>query len=266
MIRSLTVSLLSCFFGFLALVASPFPALAKTPTSFAVNSASSTVMVAAVYETGYSTQKTVVKGLKAEKATLKKALGFGGMSVLQSEDGLRVVVLSQWQDTASFENYRTSIPSAASTTLKPPSPARVTLFKVIKTQTYRTGANPTLRGKEAIVEFSEFSMSDPANTPDIQTDLETMMDQVFQQQPPPQAVVMLQSADPQEFALLANWNCTADFEETGKPLGFESNPSALPSLAQSDQRFYSVVRILPANVPKQSKSDATVDPSAPMPA
>lgn len=256
LVRRWKVSLLSLLFSFILLVTAPSPVFAKTPAAFAFDTENSPVVAAAIYETGYSTQKTVVKGLKAEKALVKKAAGFEGMSVFQSEDGLRVVVLSQWQDAASFQAYRaTAQPAAASSALQPPAPDRLTLFEIVQAQTYRAGVQPTIRGKEAIVQFSELSLSDSSEAADpaaMQSHLQPLIDSVLQKQPSPQSVLLLKSADPPELALLVNWNCTADFAETGKPLGVEVNDPMLAPLA-ADQRFYNVVRIMPAS-PEKKKS------------
>lgn len=259
LVRRWRLSLLSLLFSFILLVTAPSPVFAKTPAAFAFDAENSPVVAAAIYETGYSTQKTVVKGLKAEKALVKKAAGFAGMSVFQSEDGLRVVVLSQWQDAASFQAYRATAqpaqPAAPSSALQPPAPDRLALFEIVQAQTYRAGVQPTIRGKEAIVQFSEFSLSDSPEASDpaaMQSHLQPLIDSVLQKQPPPQSVLLLKSADPPELALLANWNCTADFVETGKPLGVEVNDPMLAPLA-ADQRFYNVVRIMPAS-PEKKKS------------
>lgn len=240
---------------FVVLTLTPDLAIAdKAPKAFPLDTTHETITVATIYQTSYATQKGVLKALKMVKANLKKATGFKGMAILQSQDASQVVIFSQWQDLASFQAYAEKpLPPnpEAETTSPPPTPDRTTIYEVAASQTRQSNGIPTLRGKEAIVEFSEFNLKQPDDQSQILATLESWMADILQQQPIPQSVMLLQSADRTKLALLANWNCTADFEETGKPVGFDQPDPAWADWVEADQQFYNVKQMMPGTPEKQ---------------
>lgn len=66
--------------------------------SFSFDPPTAAVNVVTIYETSPTTQEDVLDTLKASKA-IKKAPGFKGLSILQSEDGSRIISLFQQSTT-----------------------------------------------------------------------------------------------------------------------------------------------------------------------
>lgn len=238
----------------------------KVPSSFKFDASSSAVNVANIYETTLETQKGVIKSLKSSKA-LKKAPGFNSLSILKSEDGSRVVTLAQWQDLASYQAYTT--PPVDDSTSKEEkdtakskkekdkkeiaiAPTKTLVLQIGKTQAAVEGATPAIRGKEAVVELSEFTLKSPGDQSTVLSSVEGMFPSILEKQPAPQSVVLLKSVDNAEIALMANWNCSTSFEDLGKPAAFEQ-PVDIASLADNDQRLYDVVKIISVLPPKADK-------------
>lgn len=231
----------------------------KAPPAFSLAPAGDAVNVATIYETTYPDQKSIKTALKLSKTALKKASGFQGMTIFQSQDGSRVIAMTQWQDLPSFQAYAAAAPTSAgsksgSGESNPVLPARTVVFEIAKTATHE-GATPTIRGKEAIVEFSEFSLKDPEQHPQVLENVEGLVSSIMEQKPSPQSVVLLKSTDNTEVALLANWNCTADFVDMGTPAGFDQPSDDLIAITDTDQRFYNVVKIMPASTKSKSQDD-----------
>lgn len=64
------------------------------------------INVAAIYETTAESQQDAMSAISKSSRTLyKKNPGFDGFVVLKSQDGDRVIVLSQWKDLASYQAY-----------------------------------------------------------------------------------------------------------------------------------------------------------------
>ncbi|MBD1844426.1 antibiotic biosynthesis monooxygenase [Cyanobacteria bacterium FACHB-63] len=216
------------------------------------------INVAAIYETTPTTQKSALKSLKSIKA-YKKTPGFNSAALLQSDDGTRIIALSQWKD---LESYQASIAppetaEAAKETKKEKTPAiaplRTVIFQVGKAQTAREGLVPTVKGKEAVVEFSEFKLKSPDDQAKVVANAEKLIPAALLKQPNPQSVILLNSSDSTDVALLANWNCTADFAEGEKPAEFDTLDAEVAGLVEVEQHLYNVVSILPAEVKKPSK-------------
>lgn len=227
----------------------------KALKSIAFDPGASAVNVATIYETAPTTQKTTMKSLKSANKALKKAIGFEGAAVLQSDDGTRVIVLSQWKD---LESYQTAIapPVESSKETKKSAavaPIRTVVFELEKTQTAREGMIPAVKGKEAVVEFSEFKLKTPADQPKVVTNAEKLIPAALLKQPTPQSVVLMNSTDNTDVALMANWNCTADFAEGETPAEFDPLDAEVASLVDVEQHLYNVVSILPAEVEKPKK-------------
>ena len=247
----------------------------KVPSSFKFDASSSAVNVANIYDTTLETQKSVIKTLKSSKS-MKKAPGFNSLSILKSEDGSRVVTLAQWQDLASYQAYTTppveeSKSSKAEDAAKEDStksskskkekdkkdtvayaPTKTLVLQIGKTQAAVEGATPAIRGKEAVVELIQFKLKSPDAQSTVLSSVEGMFPSILEKQPAPQSVVLLKSVDNAEIALMANWNCSASFEDLGKPAAFEQ-PVDIASLADNDQRLYDVVKIISPPPPKADK-------------
>lgn len=164
------------------LIGFPDIAAAKSVKSVSLAPSNGAVNVAAIYDTSLETQKGVIKSMKSSKSLLKKAPGFESLSVLKSEDGTRVIVLSQWQDLESFQTYSSQLTDESSNKSKSSkskdaaiAPDRTVVFEVEKTQAADEGITPAIRGKEAVVQFSEFTVKNPDDQPKVIAGVEKMM-------------------------------------------------------------------------------------------
>lgn len=231
----------------------------KAMKSLAFDTTSGTVEVASVYETSYAAQKGVTKSLKLTSKAMKKVTGFKGTTTLQSQDGKQVIVLSQWQDLASYQAYTPTLTADSSKAVNsaalpaPPNPARTTTFEVVTAQTAIAGATPALRGKEAVVQWVQFTPKEPDARSQLLTRIEAMIPAALQKQPIPQSVLLLKGVDTEDVALLTNWNCSALFEDVGKPTAIAPD-SDLTALTTLQQQLFNVVNIIPAEVKQEQES------------
>lgn len=248
--------------GIWALLCHPAEA-GKVMKSLAFDAASGTVEIATIYETSYAAQKSVMKSLKAGSKAMKKAPGFKGFSMLQSQDGNQVIALSQWQDLGSYQAYTPTLSadsSKAATSAAasaPPVPTRTLTLEIVKAQAAIAGATPALRGKEAVVQLAQFIPKDPEARSQLLSRVEAMIPTLLQKQPVPQSILLLKGIDTDTVALQTNWNCSALFEDVGQPMAIEPS-SELVALADHQQTLFNVATIIPAEV-KQDKADKPND-------
>lgn len=233
---------------------------AKVAKAIAFDPGVAAVNVAAIYETTPTTQKSTLKSLKSIK-TMKKAPGYSGSALLQSDDGTRIIALSQWKDLASYQAFITPPAEGTKETEKKSktptaAPLKTVVFEIGKTQSIREGIVPTVKGKEAVVEFSDFTLKNVADKDKVVASAEKLIPSALLKQPSPQSVILLSSADSPEIALMANWNCTADFVEGEKPTAIDAPDAELATLVDVDSHLYNVVSILPAEVKKAESEES----------
>jgi len=219
--------------------------------ALAFDGTETSIEVLAIYETSYAAQKSTVKSLKMPSKLMKKAAGFLGSSMLQSQDGKQVIAFSQWQDAASYAAYA---PPPGSVSPMPPEPSQVLAYAVAIAQPSTPGTTPALRGKEAVVQWVQFTPKDADGRLQVRAKLEEMVPALLEHQPIPQSVLLLQGLDTPTLALLVNWNCSALFEDVGEPQVMAIAPD-LAALADSEQQLYNVVNIIPAEVEKPDEED-----------
>ncbi|PZV12250.1 MAG: hypothetical protein DCF20_17870 [Pseudanabaena sp.] len=256
--KSLVTICLLVYFSFVTFVS---PAQAgKFMASLPFDTSTNVIEVAAIYETSYTTQKAIVKSLKVSNKPMKKALGFKGFSLLQSQDGKQVIALSQWNDLDSYQAY---IPASATVTTSKskspdgavtiPEPSQTQIFEIVSAKTSISGAIPALRGKEAVVRFTQLTPKSPEMRSQVLTNLEEMISSTMQNQPIPQSVIVLKSLDSDDVAIMTNWNCSAMFEDVGKPEAIALS-SSLNELVDNKQSIYNVMTIIPYEVKKDKES------------
>ncbi len=230
---------------------------AKVAKAIAFDPGAPAINVAVIYETTPTTQKTTLKSLKKTKV-FKKAPGFNSSALLQSDDGTRVISLSQWKDLESYQAFIAPPiePTKATETKEqttPIAPLRTVVFEIGKAQTAREGLIPAVKGKEAVVEFSEFKLKNAADQAKVVANAEKLIPATLLKQPAPQSVILFNSSDSTDVALLANWNCTADFAEGETPAEIDALDAEVAELVDVEQHLYNVVSILPAEVKKPSQ-------------
>ncbi|MEP0916409.1 antibiotic biosynthesis monooxygenase [Leptolyngbya sp. DQ-M1] len=237
--RKFSAIVLALLLSFSVLLGFPTRAEAsKVAKAIAFDPGATAINVVTIYETTPTTQKSTLKSLKSIK-TYKKIPGFNSAALLQSDDGTRIIALSQWKD---LESYQAAL-----------APLRTVIFEVGKAQTARENLVPTVKGKEAVVEFSEFKLKSSDDQAKVVANAEKLIPAALLKQPNPQSVILLNSTDSADVALLANWNCTADFAEGEKPAEFDTLDAEVAGLVDVEQHLYNVVSILPAEVKKPSK-------------
>jgi len=231
------------------LTATPSVQAGKTPKTLIFDATTSSVEVMNVYETSYAAQKSTIKSLKITAKQMKKAVGFQGGSMLQSQDGKQVIALSQWPDLASYQAYTPS-PAMTSGAAPPPKPSGNAHFELVSAQTSIPGAMPALRGKEAVVQLVQFTSKDGEVRSQLLPQVEALLPVLLETQPIPQSVLLLKGMDDDgAIALMVNWNCSAMFEDVGQP-GAIAIPPDLMALADSTQQLFNVVTIIPTELPK----------------
>lgn len=237
------------------LVANPNVAQAdKAVKSIVFDPASTIVNVAAIYETTPETQKDVVSSImKSSKSFFKKVPGFSSFSVLQSEDGTRVVALSQWQDAASYEAYLAQPVedyskeySKFSKPGKPTlEPTRTVMLEVDQTQV-ATGFAPGLRGKDVLVQFSEITAKSAEDAPKLLDSVEASLPDTTKLYPAPRSAVLFRGLDSPGVVVLANWGIVEEFEDVSKLPALNVLPDSVAPLADHDSHLYEVVKIIAA--------------------
>lgn len=259
--RQVSTIALSIFLSLMILIGFPARAEAmKAMKAIAFDAGATAVNVATIYETTPTTQKSTMKSLKSTNKALKKAPGFTGSAMLQGDDGTRLIVLSQWQDLASYQAAIAPPPAESSKETKIEkaaaiAPSRTVVFEISQAQTVREGLVPAVKGKQAVVEFSEFKLKAPEDQAKIIASAQKLIPATLSKQPAPQSVVLLNSTDSTDVALMANWNCTADFAEGEKPAVFDALDAEVAALVDVDEHLYNVVGIMPAEVKKPKESE-----------
>ncbi len=249
--------IIPCLLVCLILLSFPSPTQAgKVMSSLKFDTSSGVVEVLTIYETSYSMQKSIMKSLKVNNKLIKKAAGFKGFSLLQSQDGKQVITISQWQDLASYQAYTppsTIDPSKATEIALPPAPNKTLIFEVVSAQTAIAGATPALRGKEAVVRLTQLALKNPETRSQVLNQVEEIIPSILQNQPIPQSVILLKELDSGDLTLMTNWNCSAMFEDVGKPEAIALS-NDLTELVDSKQSLYNATIIVPAEVKKDKES------------
>jgi heme-degrading monooxygenase HmoA len=230
--------------------------------------ASSAVNVAAIYETTPETQKDIVTSImQSSKSFFKKTPGFESFSVLQSEDGTRVIALTQWKDAASYKAYvaqpvepypnYSSYSSYSKSSKKEKvtaTPVRTLIFEVDKTQTPE-GMLPALHGKDALVQFDEFVAKSEEDGPELLSAAENSLLGVTKLYPSPRTAVLFRSIDNTDVAVLTNWGYAEEFTDITKLPVFEVLPDDVDTLANRDEHLYEVVKTISAKPDSKSSKE-----------
>ncbi|MBF2087107.1 antibiotic biosynthesis monooxygenase [Thermoleptolyngbya sp. C42_A2020_037] len=276
-IRSVFAIGLVLWFGFGGAIAAYAD---KAPQVLVFDTEPEAVSVLSVYETTPDTQLNAVSTvLKSSKAFFKGAEGFKGLSVLQSEDGSRVVALTQWTDAASYEafmaqpvedytKYQKEYQKESSKGGQPPmtvTPAKTEVFELADMQ-IPSGMVPVIRGQGALVQLGEVSVAETEDLPEVLSEVEQALPAVTKMYPAPRSVILLKSVDNSEALLMAYWGYAEEFQDLAQvPAvdvlsglgaveaedGEEAGAIALPVPPKVDQHLYKVVNVIAPKPPKQ---------------
>lgn len=214
------------------------PSAAQAEPSVFFDTSNAAVNVATVYETESTTQADVLSDvLKSYESTLPQAPGFLSSSVLEGQDGTNVVVLTQWQNLSSFQDYETKQAQDADRDTAP----HTYVFEVKQIETRK--AVPTIHEHESVM-FSEFRMKPGQDQSELANIVSQEMPGVMQMIPGLQWVALCPSADKTTIAMLALWNSREEFESLGKNPGFDEQTNYWQSYADNDHDLFDVVEII----------------------
>lgn len=214
------------------------PNVVLADTSVSLDSSNDVVNVATVYDTDSSTQADVLSNaLKSAESTLPQASGFLDSSVLKSQDGTNVVILTQWQDLSSFQAYEAKHPQIVVKNVEP----RTYAFEVKKIETRND--SPSIHEHENVM-FSEFRMKPGQDQSELANIVSQEMPGVMQMIPGLQWAAMCPSTDQTTIALIAKWNSREEFESLGTNPGFDKQTAYWQSYADNDHDIYDVVEII----------------------
>jgi heme-degrading monooxygenase HmoA len=236
----------------------------KATKSVVFDSTSSVINIASIYETTAETQKDTVSSiLKSSKSLYKKAPGFNSFSVFQSEDGTRVVALTQWQDADSYEAFLAQPVDDAKSSKSSKKekeekvaiePLRTIAFEVDKTLA-PAGMIPSIRGKDALVQFSELTAKNPEDLAVLIASAEDALSGTAQMYPAPRSAVLLKGVDSSDVALLANWGYAMEFDDLSQVPSVAVLSEDEATLADADEHLYEVVKIIAAKPEKEKDKD-----------
>jgi len=247
----------------------------KAPQVLVFDTEPEAVSVMSVYETTPDTQLDAVSAvLKSSKAFFKGAEGFKGLSVLQSEDGSRVIALTQWTDAASYEafiaqpvedytKYQKEYQKDYSKGGKAPvelTPAKTEVFELADMQ-IPSGMVPVIRGQGALVQLGEVSVAEADDLPEVLTEVEQALPDVSKMYPAPRSVMLLKAVDDSEALLLAYWGYAEEFQDLAQVPAVDvlsglgaialEGEDASPATPQVDQHLYKVVNVIAPKPPKK---------------
>ncbi len=253
----------------------------KTPELLMFDSASGEVNMVSVYATTAETQADTIKTFfKTSKSFYKKIPGFHSFSMLASQDGARIIELTQWQDQASYDAFKASLTSDASQAEdytkyyekykkakdKGQSETKATAVEPFLTASFvidqvvsPPGLLAAIAGGASLVQFSGFTTDTVEHQDDLLAMAQTSLAAVPAMYPAPRTTVLLKGVESPYVALLANWGNTTEFsdldqipritlttesveQDSVKPESAE--PEKEPVLMTTDDNLYQVVKVI----------------------
>jgi len=217
--------------------ASPLVFDSKTPATVAVS----------VYGTTLETQKDAYKTIfKASKSFYKALPGFMGFAALASSNGERVIALTQWQDSASYEAFQASLAEDSSedytkyyqkyVDTKADDSLNTPLFSGLFTVNRAVappGMVPNIPGENALVQISRFSPSDLESQTTLLTLAQKLVEETIPElYPAPRSAILLTSQDSLSVVMLTTWGAPFEFLDLSQiprlSLNFEPREKAEP--------------------------------------
>lgn len=274
MVKGLGRFLGACLLGLLALPLLSSPAWAdKIAEPMTFDADGGAIAVISLYETDPATQADAVKSFyKLTKSFYKTIPGFYGLALFSSTDGSRVVELSQWVDTPSYEAFQASLTSgeddytkyyekySGSKGSKGKATDSIGLGEPFLTASFAIdqavsppGMVSAITGSAALVQIAEFS----AESPDQQADLIAAAQAAFvdlpQLYPAPRMAVLLKGLDTTDVALLANWGSVAEFSDLDQVPQIALT-STTPDLDFTvDSHLYQTIKVITPKAEKYGK-------------
>ncbi len=262
----------------------------KTPELLMFDPASGGVNVVSVYATTAETQADTIKTFfKTSKSFYKKIPGFHSFSILASQDGARIIELTQWQNQASYDAFKASLTSntsqaedytkyyekykkakdkgQAETKAAAVAPFLTASF-VIDQVVSPPGLLAAIAGGTSVVQFSGFATDTVEHQADLLAMAQASLATVPAMYPAPRTTVLLKGVESPYVALLANWGSTTEFSDLDQipriTLATESveqdsvkqestEPEEAPVLVTTDDNLYQVVNVISPKLEKYDK-------------
>jgi len=247
----------------------------KPPSKIVFDSTATPINVVSFYKSTPETQKDIVSStLKASKSFYKSNPGFGSYLVLQSEDGTRVLTLTQWKDQASYEAFAAQATASESAPYKSDkaesyksssksygkksdyekeaiAPDRTIVYQIDKTQAAE-GVIPGIYGLQTLIQFSDVVANDSETAPTVVASIEETFENAVKTVPAPHAAILLKGLENGELAMLANWGYSKDeLSDPEKLPDIDLTPEAVDELTTSDENLYEVVKVVTPKLPKE---------------
>ncbi len=270
---------LVCLLGLLLFLPT-FPAWADKavePLTFQANTGA--IAVISLYETDPATQADAVKSFyKVSKSFYKAIPGFYGLALLSSQDGSRVIELTQWEDKDSYDAFQASLAGGGDeedytkyyekyTSAKggkgkgKKKDETVSLGEPFLTAAFAIdqvvsppGMLSAIPGGMALVQLSDVA----ADSADQQSDLieaaQATLSGLPQLYPAPRTTVLLRGIDTFHIALLANWGTAAEFSDVAQlpQLSLSADKTEEVSFV-TDNHLYQTIKVITPKPEKYGK-------------
>ncbi|NJL45205.1 MAG: hypothetical protein HC922_04510 [Leptolyngbyaceae cyanobacterium SM2_3_12] len=238
------------------------------------DAASGRISVVSLYETTAATQKDTLKAVfKTSKSFYKTIPGFFNFAIFSSGDGTRLVELTQWQDLASYQAFKTSLTTEGAEDYKKyyekytqdkdgADPAVTEPFLTAAFEIDQAIAPPgmisAIPGEAALVQISGFKV----DTAEHQVDLLVAATEVFETipslYPAPRSAILLKGVDSPFVALLSTWGTVTEFSDLSQVPTLTITPGATvddtgENWLTQDNNLYQVVKVISAKPEKYGK-------------
>jgi heme-degrading monooxygenase HmoA len=251
---------------------------------------SDAIAVVSLYETNPTTQAEAVKSFyKLTKSFYKAIPGFYGLAFFSSDDGARVVELSQWKDQTSYEAFQASLTSGTADKdytkyyeqyagakggkgkggkgkgdevgLGEPL---LTASFVVDQVVSPPGMIAAIPASAALVQISEIATDTPEHQADLLVAAQATLANLPQLYPSPRTTVLLKGIDNNHIALLSNWGSAAEFSDlTQVPqialavpnaeAGAEEDVGAPEFTFTTDSHLYQAIKVITPKAEKYGK-------------
>ncbi len=276
---------LLCLFG-LWLLLPVFPAWADKVVEPLVFKDDGAIAVVSLYETNPTTQAEAVKSFyKLTKSFYKTIPGFYGLAFFSSDDGARVVELSQWKDQASYEAFQTSLTSSTGdkdytkyyeqyTGAKGGKEKSgkgkeedaglgeplLTASFVVDQVVSPPGMVAAIPASAALVQISEIATDTPVHQANLLAAAQTALANLPQLYPSPRTTVLLKGIDNNHIALLSNWGSVAEFSDLSQvpqialsvPVAEEDSGTSEFAFT-TDNHLYQTIKVITPKAEKYGK-------------
>jgi heme-degrading monooxygenase HmoA len=256
----------------------------KTQKPLIFSDVNRVVCAVSVYTTTAETQKDAFKNIfKTSSKFYKTIPGFAGFAAFASDDSTRIVELTLWSDSPSYEAFKASLSADASDDNtkyyqkyldkredKGVSEPSFSAVMSISQAVAPPGMVPMVPGEAALLQISQFTPVDDGSQDAIVAAAQRLLDHLSSLYPAPRSAILLTGEEPSDVVLLANWGSPFEFpdlsqvptldltpepvtvlDKEGETLEIEELSDAIPEWTVADDHLYQIVKVI---VPKANKA------------